>query len=150
MHIQLIWMKPSSLNDNIIWLCGEFSHRFSLALNRRFSENGIDITPEQFSILVVLWYRDGITQKEISEQLNRDKTTIARVVNNMKKTGTVKHIAAPVDKRAKLIYLTKKGRALQENALKISGAMYMGVLQGAKPKQLQTTIKLLQQMLSQL
>ena len=148
MHIQLIYMKPSSLNDNIIAVCTEFSHRFTLALGRKFEEGGINITPEQFGILVVLLYKDGLTQKEISENLNRDKTTIARVVHNMKTKGIVKQVTDGRDNRARLIYLTQKGRTLQQAALNISGVLYMQAIGGIDEKYITAGIKLLQQMLT--
>jgi DNA-binding MarR family transcriptional regulator len=143
-------MKPASLSDNIIYLCNDFSHRFALLLSRRFEEKGIPVTPEQFAILVILLYRDGITQKEISENLNRDKTTIARVVNNMKKKGIVRQVTDESDNRAKLIYLTKEGRMLQQEALNVSGEVYMQLMDGVDKINLKAGIQLLHQMLGKL
>lgn len=140
-------MKPVTLNGNLIYLCGQFSHRFSLMLAKRFEEEGIHVTPEQFAILVVLWYKDGITQKEISEQLGRDKTTVARVVGNMKNKGTVKQVVDENDNRARLIYLTKKGRNIQQAALNVSGSLYMQATTGIDENIMSAGVQLMQQML---
>lgn len=148
MHIQPFLMKPSSFNDNIIYLCNEFSHRFTLTLTRKFAESNIDVTAEQFAILAVLWYKDGISQKEISENLKRDKTTIARVVNNMKKKGMVKRVIDANDNRAWLVSLTDEGRALQQKALNVSGMLYMQAIAGVDALYMQAGIKLMQQMLN--
>lgn len=104
-------MKPERLNQNIIYLCAQFSHRFSQVLSAEFKQHNIGITAEQFSVLVVLWYKDGISQKEIAEQLSRDKTTITRVLMNMKKHKLIRQVTDAADNRSNLVYLTAKGKA---------------------------------------
>ena len=140
-------MKPAGLDQNIIFLCAEFSHRFSQALGAAFREAGITVTAEQFSILVVLWYQDGISQKEISEKLNRDKTTITRVLMNMKRSKLIKQVTDAEDNRSNLIYLTAKGKEVQKKGVEVSGRMYTKVLKDVPEAQLLTGIGLLQKML---
>lgn len=140
-------MKPASLDQNIIYLCADFSHKFSQAMAAAFREHDIDITAEQFSILVTLWYRDGISQKDISGQLNRDKTTITRVLMNMKKNKLIKQVTDANDNRSNLIYLTAKGRKLQQAGVGVAGAIYQKVLAGLAPAQLKTGIDMLQKMI---
>lgn len=143
-------MKPEGLDQNIIYLSAEFAHRFSQVLAAAFKQHNIDITAEQFSILVVLWYRDGISQKEISEHLNRDKTTITRVLMNMKKNKLIKQVTDAEDNRSNLIYLTAKGKEIQKAGVQVSGQLYMKVLKGIPQDQLLTGINVLQKMLQAL
>src|SRR5690606_42164141 len=89
--------SPGSLEQNIVYLAGEFTHRFHRALTTAFRRQGLNLTVEQFSILALLWYKDGINQQEISEQLGRDKTTIARVLNTMEKNQLVRRMTDPRD-----------------------------------------------------
>lgn len=117
--------SPSSLDQNIIYLAGEFAHRFHKALTDAFRQHGFTLTVEQFSILAILWYRDGINQRDISEQLGRDKTTIARVINTMEKNKLVKRVTDPRDTRGKLVMLAPKGRSMQEKTVALAGALYM-------------------------
>jgi len=142
--------KPASLNDNIVYLCSEFSHQFALALSRRFASRGLKVTPEQFTILVALLFKEGVTQQEISESLGRDKTTIARVISNLKKNGLVKHTTDQSDNRAKLIHLTPKGRAIQKEAVEISGTLYMEAIKNINEAHLKESVKLLITMLNNL
>jgi DNA-binding MarR family transcriptional regulator len=143
-------MKPTGLDQNIIYLCADFSHQFSQALAAAFKQHQIDITAEQFSILVALWYRDGMSQKEISEQLNRDKTTITRVLINMKKNKLIKQVTDSADNRSNLIYLTAKGKEIQKAGVEVSGELYMKVLKGIPQAQLLTGINVLQKMIQAL
>ena len=143
-------MKPEGLDQNIIYQCAQFSHKFSQTLAAALKEHNIDITAEQFSILVVLWDKDGISQKEISEQLNRDKTTITRVLGNMKKSKLIRQVTDAEDNRSNLIYLTTKGREIQKAGVKVSGELYMKVLKGIPPAQLQVGLTVLHKMLHNL
>ena len=72
-------MTPQSLQTNIVFLCGDFVHMFHHSLTRAFKANRIPVTIEQFSILAILFYQNGINQKEIGRLLGRDKTTITRI-----------------------------------------------------------------------
>lgn len=139
-------MKPAGLDQNIIFLCAEFSHRFSQVLAAEFKQHNIDITAEQFSILVVLWYKEGISQKEISEKLNRDKTTVTRVLMNMKKNKLIRQVTDTADNRSNLIYLTTKGKEIQKAGVKVSGELYLKVLKAIPQAQLLTSINVLQKM----
>lgn len=140
-------MRPASLDQNIIYLCADFSHKFNQALTAAFKQQEIAITAEQFSILVTLWYRDGISQKEISEQLNRDKTTITRVLMNMKKAKLIRQVTDKNDNRANLVYLTPRGKALQQAGVKVAGGLYQQVLKGISRTRLQAGIDILQKMI---
>lgn len=143
-------MKPATLDQNIIYLCADFAHKFSQKMAIAFKEKGLDITAEQFSILVTLWYRDGISQKEISEQLNRDKTTITRVLINMKKGKLIKQVTDRNDNRSNLIYLTAKGKAVQKAGMQVAGQLYQQVLENISVAQLGAGIQVLQKMVRSL
>ena len=82
-------MTPISLQTNIIFSCGDFVHVFHRALTRAFKSNRIPVTIEQFSILAILFYQNGINQKEIGTLLGRDKTTITRIISNMVKNKVI-------------------------------------------------------------
>lgn len=43
------------------------------------------IAPEQHLILRLLLERDGLTQNEIAQQLEKDKTNVARMVSSLEK-----------------------------------------------------------------
>ena len=103
-------MVPNSLENNVIFLADKFSHLFHHALTVAFKKHRIPVTVEQFSILALLFYKNGINQQEISVLLNRDKTTVARVIVNMEKNKLILRMTDRNDNRGKLIYLTDQGK----------------------------------------
>lgn len=137
---------PNSLSSNIVYLCGEFSHVFHQVLTREFRENAIAVTVEQFSVLAMLFYKDGLSQQEMSDVLGRDKTTLARVISIMERDGLVKRVMNKSDNRGKLIYLTRKGRSIQQKAVAVSGKLYVKAIGNLKESQLKPAMKIMSTM----
>lgn len=50
------------------------------------SEEGLDITPEQWVILVYLWENDGQTIGDLVTQSQKDFANVTRIVENYPKT----------------------------------------------------------------
>ncbi len=140
-------VTPQSLQTNIIFLCGDFVHGFHQALTKAFKTNKIPVTIEQFSILVILFYQNGINQKEIGTLLGRDKTTITRIISNMVRNKLISRMSDPRDNRGKLIYLTAKGEAIQKKAVGVSGKLYQKVVGDLPEKDLTRGIALLEKMI---
>jgi len=139
-------MAPKSLSTNIVYLCGEFSHVFHQVLTREFAAHRLPVTVEQFSILAVLFYQNGINQQEISSLLGRDKTTIARVISNMEKNNMITRVADGNDNRGKLIHLSRKGKAVQKKAVDLSGKLYMKAVRNIRESQLTGALRLMAMM----
>jgi MarR family transcriptional regulator, organic hydroperoxide resistance regulator len=141
---------PRSLNANIIYLCSELSHMVHRALTVSFAGKKINVTVEQFAVLVLLFYHDGINQQEISESLNRNKTTVARVISNMERNKLIIRVTDKTDARGKLIYLTTKGKAIQRQGIELSGAIYLKAISGIKNIALKESVSVLNNILQNL
>lgn len=139
-------MKPTSLDDNIVYQCSQFSHRFTQVLTAEFRDKGLDLTPEQLSILVALLYKGKATQQEISNQLGRDKTTITRVVGHLESKGLIHFEPHPTDNRSRLASVTGKGERLRDTAIQLSGALYVRALEGISSADLGIALKVLGRM----
>jgi DNA-binding MarR family transcriptional regulator len=72
-----------------------------------------DLTPPQFGLLAFLWKEDGLTQVELSEQGQIDRTTVGGVVDRLEKVGLVERRQHPQDRRAYKIHLTERGKELE-------------------------------------
>lgn len=94
--------------------------KVSMAVNRKiyrnFKKEGLDITPEQWTVLSFLWKEDGVTQQKLCDSTFKDKPSMTRLIDNLVKQGLVERKTPPNDRRSNHIYLTKKGRSIQEQA----------------------------------
>ncbi len=65
------------------------------------------ISSEQGLLLKYVYEMPGITQTQIAEDLNKDKTTITRMIDALVKKGDLERRVSDEDRRAFQIYLTK-------------------------------------------
>jgi DNA-binding MarR family transcriptional regulator len=72
-----------------------------------------DLTPPQFSVLAFLWQQDGLTQTELSEKTQIDRTTIGGLIDRMARSNLLERRPHPQDRRAHLVYLTEHGKKLE-------------------------------------
>jgi DNA-binding MarR family transcriptional regulator len=72
-----------------------------------------DLTPQQFGLLAFLWQKDGLSQTELSERSQIDRTTMGGLIDRLEKEGLVKRHPHPDDRRAYSICLTEKGKSLK-------------------------------------
>ncbi len=94
--------------------------KVSMAINRKmyrnFRKEGLEITPEQWSVLAFLWRQDGVTQQALCDSTFKDKPSMTRLVDNLVKLELVKRQIAPNDRRSNLVFLTSKGKSIEEKA----------------------------------
>lgn len=74
---------------------------------------GEDLTPAQYSVLGLLWQRDGRRCNELSSTCCCSPSTITGVVDTLQKKRLVTREANPQDRRSLLVRLTDAGRALE-------------------------------------
>ncbi|PLX95703.1 MAG: hypothetical protein C0621_03280 [Desulfuromonas sp.] len=102
---------------------GLLATRFSRNLLRRidavFSQQGIPITAQQYSLLVQVWDHNGLPQGALAEKTARDKTTMARLAANLETSRLLVRLPSPDDSRERLIYLTEQGKSLMDQATEL-------------------------------
>ena len=103
---------------------------------RNFRQEGIEITPEQWTILLSLWEKDGVTQQELCYATFKDKPSMTRLIDNMERQHLVVRISDKNDRRTNLIHLTKTGRELESKAYKIANATLEQALNGLSMEEL--------------
>jgi DNA-binding MarR family transcriptional regulator len=119
-------------------------------LYRRFKAHGVEITPEQWMVLVRLWQAEGVTQTDLAARTFRDLPTMSRIIGTMERTGLVTRKADPEDGRARLVYLTARGRSLRKALVGEARAMVGSMLQGIPEADVAKTRKTLQRILENL
>lgn len=96
------------------YLINHMARLFAKELQQRIQPLGI--VTGQFPILLELWEKDGITQRELLEKLDIEQATLANTLIRMERDGLVKRTKHPMDARAQQIWLTKKASNIKEDA----------------------------------
>ncbi|MFT6782131.1 MAG: DNA-binding MarR family transcriptional regulator [Saprospiraceae bacterium] len=74
-------------------------------------------------ILAELWAKDGISQKYLGTALIKNKSSITKMLLALEDDELIVKVNDPEDGRGKLIYLTQKGRDMQDIIEAKSGEM---------------------------
>ena len=107
------------IDSSIAYLVGRTSRSIIKRLTNKFSEAGIDVSYEQWSILVHLYRKDGQTQQELANIAVKDKAAITRLLNGLEKKNIVLRIPDRNDKRSKLVYMTHKAKAFRADLIAV-------------------------------
>ncbi|AKA71020.1 MarR family winged helix-turn-helix transcriptional regulator [Clostridium scatologenes] len=73
-----------------------------------------DITTEQWAVLLKLVEKEGINQKLLSKEVEKDQATLTRILDILERKSLIIRKKSPEDRRAFLIYTTDKGKELKE------------------------------------
>jgi MarR family transcriptional regulator, organic hydroperoxide resistance regulator len=98
-------------DDRLAHLVKDATRALLRALQVRLAGHGVALGHWVF--LRVLWERDGITQRELSEQAGVMEPTTFSAIKAMARLGYVERRKVPPDKKKIFIYLTPKGRLLK-------------------------------------
>ncbi|MBY0200339.1 MarR family transcriptional regulator [Priestia megaterium] len=102
-------------------LTGYLIHRTDVKLTNYFMRQlkPYGITPEQWGIISILDSQKGTTQKELSQEIDKDHSTVVRMIHSMEKKGLVKKKFNEQDKRSHYLFLTEKGEEIKNTILPV-------------------------------
>lgn len=122
------------LTQCINYLLTTAQHAVFQYLNLKLLE--YDITPSQYGVLSCLWEKEYATSKQISEILCLELSTISGVLDRMQKKNLVDKVVNKDDRREVRIYVTQKGKLLQEPIQRIIEEVNQEVLKGFDEKEI--------------
>lgn len=103
-----------SLLSNIHSITADF-------LIEKLKERGYpDFASSHGNILFQLSVNEKMTMGELSEKINRDKSTTTVLVRKLESEGFITGEADAVDKRSRIIFLTEKGKQFNNTAMELS------------------------------
>lgn len=117
---------------------------------KEFLGHGLELTPEQWIVLVQLWQKDGQSQSALSELTLRDRPTMSRILDTMEKSGLVERRVDEQDARSRLVKLTRTGKSLQEKLVPVAKKLVAQLEQDIPERDLEVTHRTLSRMLENL
>ncbi len=96
------------------FIVNHLARLFAKGLQDRIAPLGIVIG--QFPILLELWEKDGVTQKELLERLDLEQATLANTLTRMERDTLIRRTKNPSDARSQKIWLTERAMAIKEHA----------------------------------
>lgn len=111
--------------DNTIHLIGRIREKANNIIVRELEQLGMTgVVPSHGDILAKLFKHKELTMTEIANRIHRDRSTVTTLVNKLMKLGYVASKKNPEDSRSSLVYLTQKGKELEEDFIRISELLF--------------------------
>ena len=113
--------------------------------------HGIDqFNGAQGRILFVLWEKDNIPIRDLSEKTGLAKTTLTSMLDRLEKSDYIRRVFDPSDRRMVKIVLTKTARNLKEQYDEVSAQMNKIFYKGFSNKEIITFEENLERILNNL
>ena len=103
------FLDPS---ENPSFLINRLAHQIYNTIGQRFE--AYSVTTSQWAILKLLKRREGLSQVEIQEELGVEGATVSGMVQRMIRLGLLERRPDPDDKRVLRVFLTERGRSLEQ------------------------------------
>jgi DNA-binding MarR family transcriptional regulator len=100
--------------------------------------------------LRILWERDGLTQRELSELAGVMEPTTFAALKTMEQLGYVERRQAPGNRKNVYVHLTQRGRALKKKLVPLARDVNKVATRGLEADALATTRRVLLAMLDNL
>ena len=105
-------------DDRLAHLVKDATRALLRALQMRLAEHGVALG--HWTFLRILWEKDGITQRELSEQAGLMEPTTFSAVKAMLELGYVTRRHRADNRKKVYVFLTPKGRALKEKLVPLA------------------------------
>ena len=127
------------------YLINQLARLFARDLQRQIQPLGI--VTGQFPILLALWNRDGVTQRELLDEIDVEQATLANTLTRMERDGLIKRTKHPSDARAQQIWLTPKALNVRDAAYLSANTVNQESLAELSSEEKATLIALMQKVI---
>jgi DNA-binding MarR family transcriptional regulator len=83
-----------------------------------------------WTFLRILWARDGLTQRELSQQAGVAEPSTHAALKAMERLGYVKRLQLPGNRKTVYVHLTAKGRVLEPRLVPLAKAANRAAVRG--------------------
>lgn len=143
--------QPTDSLDEVIYFLSERMMRRAREYSKLvFTEQGFDISIDQWVILKRISEDEGISQVDLANATYKDPASVTRILDILGNKGWAERQADENSRRAYKIFLTIEGRNLVEKMLPIVQSIREKGLENLTAKEIETTKKVLGKMYSNL
>lgn len=133
-------IKEIAVNVNIL------NSRIKKCFFDKLQENGINITPEQFLVLDILWDKQPMSQQKIADLIQKDKNSVTKIIDSLEKKNLVKRIVDKNDRRINQIELTEEAIALEKITTKVAIDFMNDAVKGIDSQDLDSFVNVMRQL----
>jgi DNA-binding MarR family transcriptional regulator len=110
-------------------------------LQGRLAVHGVSFG--HWTFLRILWERDGLTQRELSDEAGVMESSTHAAIKAMEEMGYVRRIQLPENRKTVYVHLTAKGRGLRAKLEPLAKSINRDAVRGLAAKDVETARQVL-------
>ena len=103
---------------------------------KELSRNDINLTPEQYLVMDILWDAEVMSQQAIADIIQKDKNSVTKFIDSLEKKGLVYRQVNKTDRRVNNIVVSEEGMKLKARTTEVAIGMMRNVLNNIKEEDL--------------
>jgi DNA-binding MarR family transcriptional regulator len=107
------------------------------ALQAKLAEHGVSFG--HWTFLRILWERDGLTQRELSDEAGVMEPSTYAAIKAMEVLGYVRRRQTPGNRKNVYVHLTPKGRALRRRLVPLAETVNQLAVRGVHAAEIEST-----------
>ncbi len=112
---------------------------------KELSRNNINLTPEQYLVMDILWDAEVMSQQAIADIIQKDKNSVTKFIDSLEKKGLVYRQVNKTDRRVNNIVVSEEGMKLKARTTEVAIGMMRNVLNNIKEEDLMALDKVMNQ-----
>ena len=112
---------------------------------KELTRNGINLTPEQYLVMDILWDAEVMSQQAIADIIQKDKNSVTKFIDSLEKKGLVYRQVNKADRRVNNIVVSEEGLKLKAKTTEVAIGMMRNVLKNIKEEDLMALDKVMNQ-----
>lgn len=108
-------------------------------------KNDINLTPEQYLVMDILWDAETLSQQAIADIIQKDKNSVTKFIDSLEKKGLVYRTVNKNDRRINNIMVSEEGLKLKDKTTEVAVNMMEKVLKDIKDDDLVAFDKVMNQ-----
>ena len=112
---------------------------------KELTRNGINLTPEQYLVMDILWDAEVLSQQAIADIIQKDKNSVTKFIDSLEKKGLVYRQVNKKDRRVNNIVVSEEGMKLKAKTTEVAIGMMRNVLKDIKEEDLVAFDKVMNQ-----
>ncbi|PTP53665.1 MarR family winged helix-turn-helix transcriptional regulator [Vibrio splendidus] len=134
--------RPNSFG----WLVNVVANKATKDFDTELKKHGLTIA--LWPTMMCLWEEEGLTQRDIAAKSKVENSTTTRTLDKLEKLELVERRADPNSRRSFRIYLTEKGKALEEELIPVPVRVNKALMSELDAEEQQQMITLLKKMVA--
>lgn len=139
---------PKKRDQSLADVVNHLSRLMTHALGEAISAHGV--TPGQLPVLKCLWQQDGVTQRELYQQVHIEQATMSNTLARMERDGLIRRKPDPKDRRAQRVLLTAKAKKLEAKLATAAETVNKAAQGKLRVKDKKALVELMEQMIDNL